>query len=96
LESLGFVLRYDDGGERLSVTHDAGSKYWGKQVLIRQYESEDRVIYVDLTDLDWLIGALKLVAIAMEARQGTDPKGLDGEAATARAEGIAQARERDR
>jgi hypothetical protein len=29
-------------------------------------------------------------AIAMEARQGTDPKGLDGEAATARAEGIAQ------
>lgn len=31
-----------------------------------------------------------LTAIAMEARQGTDPQGLDGEAATARAEGIAQ------
>ena len=28
-------------------------------------------------------------AIAMDARQGTAPKGLDGEAATARAEGIA-------
>jgi hypothetical protein len=35
-------------------------------------------------------------AIAMEARKGTDPKGLDGEAATARAGGIAQAPERDR
>jgi hypothetical protein len=32
----------------------------------------------------------RLSAIAMEARQGTDPKGLDSEAATARAEGIAQ------
>jgi hypothetical protein len=33
--------------------------------------------------------AKRVVAIAMEARQGRDPKGLDGEAATARAEGIA-------
>lgn len=32
----------------------------------------------------------RFAAIAMEARQGTDPQGLDGEAATARAEGIAQ------
>jgi hypothetical protein len=38
--------------------------------------------------------AKQVLAIAMEAREGTDPKGLDGEAATARAgaegEGIAQ------
>jgi hypothetical protein len=33
--------------------------------------------------------ARETIAIAMEAREGTDQKGLDGEAATARAEGIA-------
>jgi hypothetical protein len=40
--------------------------------------------------LSLLAAALRGHAIAMEARQGADPKGLDGEAATARAEGIAQ------
>jgi hypothetical protein len=74
LEALGFVLRYDDGGERLSVRHDAGSEHWGDKVLIRQYESDDRVIYVDLADLDWLIGALKLVVIATEARRAETPQ----------------------
>lgn len=67
LSSLSFVLPYDDGSERLEVMHDERSRHWRNQVAIRQYGSDDYVLYVDLADINWLIGALKLVAIATEA-----------------------------
>ena len=69
LSALSFVLPYEDGSERLRVSHDDRSGYWADKVLIRQYESDDNTLYVDLADLNWLIGALKLVAIATEARR---------------------------
>jgi hypothetical protein len=66
LSSLSFVLPFPDGGERLSVSHDSRDEYWSGQVVIRQFESDESALYVDLADLNWLIGALRLVAIATE------------------------------
>jgi hypothetical protein len=74
LSALSFVLPFDDGGERLSVSHDERNEHWGEHVVIRQNESDDSVIYVRLADLNWLIGALKLAAIATEARRAETPQ----------------------
>jgi hypothetical protein len=47
-------------------------------------------LYMDIFGSECLANLAKAKAIAMEARQGPDPQGLDGEAAKAWAEGIAQ------
>jgi hypothetical protein len=57
-----YCRKYDDGGERLSVSFDLTAKYFADRVTIRANENEDSTIYVDFGDLRFLANALNEIA----------------------------------
>jgi hypothetical protein len=63
---MKYVLHFEGGGERLSVSFDLGARFFNDVVTIRANESDDSEIYVRFQDLNWLAYRLLNLASATE------------------------------